>query len=1264
MNKYLGFGLIVFFLGLTSCASYGLKYAKQEKEEWQERQLPDESKLEHAMFLIGDAGNSPKGNPALDLLKEKLSAAPESSSVFFLGDNIYPGGMPPRSEPSKRLDAEKRLLAQLETLEAFPGTSIFLPGNHDHDYYGIEGVLRQEEFVEAYLNQGIDDEDDWENHFLPDNGCSGPDLVELSENVVAIVANSEWWLLDWDAQPDINYGCEAKTRGYFIFLLEELIRKYRTKNLVLVMHHPLESYGPHGGAFTLKEHIFPLTELEDNLFIPLPGIGSIAAFLRNTMGLRQDLSNPLYQDLRKKVLAGARKNGEFIYAGGHEHSLQLIEKDGQYFIGTGAGSKKTPNKLGKNALFAYANYGFSQLNFYQDGSAWVIYWSINEETGEGRMVFKKKIKDKLPLAESENEERYEEYEKGITYKIGQLTNYEIEARKGFVHNALLGRHFRHLYAAEYQVPALDLSSFEGGLTPVKIGGGGQTNSLRLEDPEGRQYAMRAITKDASRFLPYPFNKVSAAQVIVKDNFLGAHPGAAIVIPEMASACNVFHTMPEWYYVPKQPALKQYNEYFGGEMYLLEERPNNDWKDHPSFGGFEKVLGTPDLLEKLRKNYKNQVDQKWVARSRVFDLLIGDWDRHDDQWRWARFDREDGVEIYRPIPRDRDQAFCKYDGLIGAITKLSMPFLKQVRSYSPQIKNIKWSTYNGRQFDRTFLSELSWEEWKEQAIFVQDKLTDEVITRAFSAWPEEIKDESYEEILENLKSRRDAALDIARMHYLNVAKESEVIGTNDRDLFEVSRKEDGSVEVGVYHLTNKGKVKEKYFERTYFPKETKEIRLFGLEDDDRFVFSGNARKSILVRAIGGEGEDLFQDSSRVAGLSRKTKVYDTKEGNALMLGKEGKDLTTDLSKFNQYHRRDMHYEYDFLTSLPMLGFNPDDGLFLGATFSFTNYKFKKAPFASKNTFSGQYAFATGAYDLRYKGEFMEAVGKWDLLLEGVFQGPKFVQNFFGLGNNSVNPLPGDKSLEVDFYRVRQSRYAIAPGLRKRFDNNAGTILFSPFVERITVQENLDRFVVSEEAGLPRDIFNPRYFAGSCLQVNFENVDSRSFPTRGIKVGLGGKWRANLEEFERNFLRLNGDIAIYQALTNNEAVVLALRAGIIHNTSDKFDFFHAAKLGGNSNLRGFRAQRFYGKTAFFHNADLRVKVIDSDKSLFPTSIGFSAGLDGGRVWSEADDEVEDPAGWQLGYGGGLWVAPYDVFLILGEYFVSDEDERFSLRLNFSF
>src|SRR5690625_6094542 len=82
-----------------------------------------------------------------------------------------------------------------------------------------------------------------------------------------------------------------------------------------------------------------------------------------------------------------------------------------------------------------------------------------------------------------------------------------------------------------------------------------------------------------------------------------------------------------------------------------------------------------------------MDESSYIRARLFDMLIGDWDRHEDQWRWAVFKEEDRT-IYQPIPRDRDQVFPKYDGfLIKLIMKI--PALRHMQNFSETIHNVKW-----------------------------------------------------------------------------------------------------------------------------------------------------------------------------------------------------------------------------------------------------------------------------------------------------------------------------------------------------------------------------------------------------------------------------------------------------------------------------------------------------------------------------------------------------------------------------------------------
>ena len=132
--------------------------------------------------------------------------------------------------------------------------------------------------------------------------------------------------------------------------------------------------------------------------------------------------------------------------------------------------------------------------------------------------------------------------------------------------------------------------------------------------------------------------------------------------QLSDAVGIYHTNPRLIYVPKHKALGKYNADYGDELYLIEERPDEDFTDVDSFGNPDSIDSTDDVYENLRDDEEYQIDEAAYLRARIFDMLIGDWDRHADQWRWARFDNKD-TKVYRPIPRDRDQVFSKFDGAL-------------------------------------------------------------------------------------------------------------------------------------------------------------------------------------------------------------------------------------------------------------------------------------------------------------------------------------------------------------------------------------------------------------------------------------------------------------------------------------------------------------------------------------------------------------------------------------------------------------------------
>ena len=1245
-------------LGFISCASNKLQYSKEEAN-WQANSNLPEQAPDHTMYLVGDAGNADPVivPPVLRYLEGQLRKEPENSSILFLGDNIYPKGMPPKEDSANRQLAEHRLTAQLKILDGYMGRPIFIPGNHDWSGWGQSGLEDQEKFVESYLNEkrGVEDKDDWENYFVPDDGCSGPEVIELNDDVVVIVVDSNWWLADLTEEPKLNTGCEARNKESFKFVFENTVRKYRNKNVVIAMHHPLYTYGPHGGGFTAKEHLFPLTEINTGLYIPFPIIGSMATVFRSFLGSRQDVANPTYKGLRSALLAGAKKNGSFIFASGHEHTLQYIENDDQKIVISGSGSKTSPVMLGKGSHFASGAMGYSTLKFYDKGETWVQFWEVDAEGEQATLVFEKKIKEAKKVGNKPELQDFTEFEKHRDAVTMPIIKSKVEPIGSF-HKFLLGEHYRKLYMEEYQFPVLDLSTYQGGVTPVKMGGGNQTNSLRVEDRKGRDFAMREMTKDVTRFLPYPFNKMVAAKYIVEDNFLATHPFAAIAIPNLADAIDVYHTNPELYFIPHQPALMDYNQFFGGDVSLVEERPSGrHWKDADFFGNADKIISTPDLVDDILDDPKNSVDEAWALRSRLFDFLIGDWDRHDDQWRWARIDQEDGTRLYRPIPRDRDQAFSRYDGLVPGIARQTLPFLRQLQSYGPEIQSMKWTTWSARLFDRTFLNELDWPQWEEQVKFIQQHLTDTVVENAFNGWPEKAQKLSAEELKIGLRARRDNLMDIARTHYKFLGKSVDVIGTDEEEIFEIMRISDSLTHVKVTEVSKKGRVKRITYDRMFENALTKEIHLYGNGAQDTFLISGHVDKSPIIRVIGGLGKDTFIDSSAVKQGGKKTLVYDDMRKNTVIPSQETKDKRTPISRYNIYDRRGYDSEYNMMIPIPIIGYNPDDKFMFGADINYVTHGFKKVPYSSQQRFGASYAFGTQAFDVRYRGDFLSVIKEWDLFVDTRFHGPSYSFNFAGLGN--------DTELQVDnieYYRVRQERIFLYAAIKRRFAGPSGYFTLGPSLDIARVDDTPNRFISNYDP--TGNIFDRKRFLGGLLGLHYDNVDNVFSPRSGLRFESIVNWTKLLNGGD-SFTGLRARLEFYKQLDRKENFILASQIGWAQNFGNGYEFYQMPNLGGDQ-LRGYRDNRFYGSTSFWQSTDIRWRIADSENKIVPFSFGVFGSFDYGRVWLSG----ESSNNWHNSFGGGIWVRPLGTMVFsLASYFPKEGEEdspRIVFKVGFGF
>lgn len=325
-----------------------------------------------------------------------------------------------------------------------------------------------------------------------------------------------------------------------------------------------------------------------------------------------------------------------------------------------------------------------------------------------------------------------------------------EYAAGKVRQLLGGEHYRDLWAAPIRVPVLNLSTFAGGLTPLRQGGGRQTLSLRLEAADGRQFVFRTVAKNHREILPENL-RGSPVGDILQDQVSSMNPAGALVVDDLAHALGVHHAHPLLVLAPDDERLGAFRSAFAGRLGLLEEYPVAGRAGSAVIAGADRIVSTGKLFEILDRHGGARVDARSYLTARLLDMVVGDWDRHAEQWRWARR-RTNGRDVYYyPLPRDRDQAFARLDGLIPRIVDSSV---RQMVSFSDDLEDVSGLMYSGRIIDRRILADLDKPAWDAVAAFVAGALTDEVIEAAVRRMPAPYHALRGAWLAAALKSRRD------------------------------------------------------------------------------------------------------------------------------------------------------------------------------------------------------------------------------------------------------------------------------------------------------------------------------------------------------------------------------------------------------------------------------------------------------------------------------------------------------------------------------
>jgi hypothetical protein len=929
-----------------------------------------------------------------------------------------------------------------------------------------------------------------------------------------------------------------------------------------------------------------------------------------------------------------RKHPNAIIASGHDHSLQLIErtiqKDTLYQIVSGSGSNLSrvhDSKEGK-LLFQDLQYGFTVLEVYRSGRTATKFYNIqSKDMADATFVRDMRTvtapparlsKDSIPV---------------LPDSILVAANKKLE-ETGFK-NFFLGKNYRKEWTTPVKTPVLNLGSEYGGLIPTKQGGGKQTRSLRVQDSTGKEWALRSVEKYPDAAIP-PDLRQTFVKNIVNQGVSASYPFASLSVEPLARAAGVPYQRKKLVYIPDDPRLGRFRSQFKDMLAIMEERQPE---------GITDVDNTDEVVLKLAKDNDDRIDQVAVLRARLLDNFYMDLDRHEGQWNWATRDTGKG-KVYYPVPKDQDQAFFTNQGLIPHFAKRPW-IVPELQGFEKKAADIKTFNRPARNFDRFFLNQLNREEWSLHIDTFLTRMTDAVIEEAIRRQPAEIRGFSYDKLVNTLKGRRQHFKKDMLQYYQFLSKEVNIVGSNQREFFTINKLPEGKVHVTVQKIDKSGAVGSAIYDRLFDEKETSELMIYGLEGRDSFLVRGGS-SGIKMRLIGGPDDDEFVNESKEG---RAIRVYDVSfEQNNFSGNVDGflKRVSED-PRNNEYSR--IFHRYGYVKPGVTAAFNIDDGLFLGARTDILTHGFRKEPFSQLHVFRAGHALRTSSYYFSYDGDYTKAVGINDLLVRADLRAPINVTNFFGIGNNTTyDPALGGRRLQ--YYRTRYTTANVSFLLRRHLQSWM-RVLYGPTFQyfHLRERENANKFLGNQPDLFGVDestLYNRKLYAGGEVKLDINSRNNANLPTRGFILDAGVRQLFGLNDASRRLTQLHWDMSVYASFSPRAIAVYAARLGVGHNIG-AFEIPQAQYLSGTENLRGFRRNRFAGRTMLFNNAEIRLKLAEFSTYLFPGSLGILLFNDVGRVWVENEDSRR----WQHGYGAGIWLAPISRWVVTASVARSREE-----------
>ncbi len=779
--------------------------------------------------------------------------------------------------------------------------------------------------------------------------------------------------------------------------------------------------------------------------------------------------------------------------------------------------------------------------------------------------------------------------------------------KGGLYRFYFGSDYRKLWTAPIRVELLDLGTFAGGLTPTTAGGGFQTKSLRFRGADGLQYGFRSVDKDVD-ILPEGLEG-TFVEDIVQDQTHSAYPAAPSVLAPLMEGAGIVHTDPRLVVLPDDPRLAEHRERFAGTLGYIARRPITE-PGAPGFAGAVEIIGSDEMFERVERSPADRVDARMFLYERMFDLLIGDWDRHRGQWGWARFE-DAAVTHWIPIPEDRDQALVRFDGVGLTLVRQYFP---QFVEFGESYPNMVGLTWNGRELDRRFLVGLEKPVWDTVTAQLKFRLNDSVIDASVRALPPEYYALDGERLSRTLKARRDRLHEAADRFYRVLAGAVDIHATDQDERVVVDRHDDGDVEVTLTSTLPSSGAEITYLHRRFHIGETKEIRIFLHGGEDHVIVRGPGH-GITIRVIGGGSDEVVDSSS--GGMVNFYATGDDRASGPTALIVDRRPYTPPPKRYpTELPPRDWGSRW---RGTGWFEFGPDIGLFLGAGANVTHYAFRTIPYGSYTRLRGGYATAakTARFDLSLDTYWLNS--RVHFLTYGLASGIETLR-YFGLGNET------ELTEEDDYYRVSQREFRVDQLLVLPLGRRA-QLGIGPTVAFFNTREEAGR-IIADSLPYGSGKFGELGLIGA---IRLDTRDMATWPTRGWFIDLGGSVYPAVWDVEDVFGEIHGVVRTYLSAPSVPLEpTLALRAGG-KKVFGTFPFQQAAYIGDQRTVRMGRQNRYGGDASVWGNAEVRFG-LSRLFLLLPAQIGLFALGDVGRVFLEGEDSNR----WHWAAGGGVWLS----------------------------